>query len=177
MPSWRLINELFFKSFISRLCNEPSATTGCFSPCTPILLGTAAVRHKCERSLAPARETTISWVQLPSGYVSRDLAVPCYSVTPARQMVVQVNNLVAGAPSVMSDERLVRHLASQNRLPLSWFAAIASRHVKPNQWQINGVNSLLCVLQYGRPAEWKTARRRGWVLAIHYRVIQQMWQA
>lgn len=144
MPSWRLINELFFKSFISRPCNEPSTITGCFYLCTPILLAIATVHHKCERSLAPARETTISWVQLPSVHVSRDFAVPCYSVTPARQMVVQVNNLVACAPSVMSDERLVRHLVSHNVLPLN--RRHCQSHVKLSQWLRNGVNSLLRVL-------------------------------
>lgn len=147
MPSWRLINELFFKSFISRLCNEPSATTGCFSLCTPILLGTAAVRHKCERSLAPARETTISWVQLPSGYVSRDLAVPCYSVTPARQMVVQVNNLVAGAPSTMSHERLVRHLASQKP-----FAVELNRRYCESSCETQSVANKWRELTFLRPA-------------------------
>lgn len=40
-------------------------------------------------------------------------------------MVVEVNNLVAGAPSIMSDERLVRHLA-ENALPLNEIAAIAN---------------------------------------------------
>lgn len=74
MPSWRLINELFFKSFTSRPLHEPSAATGCSSLCTSTLLDGPAARHTCERSLAPARETTISWVQLPSGSVSRDHA-------------------------------------------------------------------------------------------------------
>lgn len=111
MPSWRLINELFFKSFVSRLFHVPSATTGCFSLYTSILLVVLAVRHKCERSLASARETTISWVQRPSGCVSRDFTVPCYSVTPARQMVVQVNNFVAGALDITPGQRLPRHVA------------------------------------------------------------------
>lgn len=149
MPSWRLINELFFKSFISRLCNESSTITGCSSLCTPILLAIPAVRHKCERSLAPARETRISWVQLPSGYVSRDFAVPCYSVTPARQMVVQVNNLVAGPPAIMSGSPF----GSTKPFAIEFNRRRCQSHVKVNLWHRNGVNSLLRVLQCRRPAE------------------------
>lgn len=76
MPSWRLINELFLKTFTSRLFNELFTLIGSSPLCTPFLLDGPTARHKCERSLVPARETTISWVQLPSSRcVSRDFVV------------------------------------------------------------------------------------------------------
>lgn len=179
MPSWRLINELFFKSFISRLLHEPCAATGCLSICTSIPLDVSSVRHKCERSLAPARETTISWAQLPSEYVSRDYAVPCYSVTPDGQMVVQVNTVVAGASSIYHVWRTTglpcgftkRFTIGLNRSPLPSYVKL--NHIG---WQ-NKTGSMaekwreLTSTGLAERAAGSVANGtlgRGWVLAIHH---------